>query len=144
MGALRERPPLDISIVPDGKGAVGKTNFPDDCPPEFKNYLGTSREKQNYTETRILIEVAGTIAHDTHAPSRAHDAGDAHDLQWARMIIDQNASWAQDDREAYLQGLCDLARTMIEANWAWVQAVARALVEQRELTGADVTTCRPT
>jgi hypothetical protein len=104
---------------------------------------GASPKKRDYVETRILIEVAGTIAHDIHAPGRAHDAGDAHDLQWALKIIEENASWAEDDRKAYLQSLRDDAWTMIEANWAWVQAVARALVERRKLTTVDLMSCRP-
>jgi hypothetical protein len=142
MAALRDLPPLSGSIVPAGNRVAGRTEFPD-VPPAFKNYLGTSAEKRAYIETRVLIEVAATIAHDMHTPGRVHDAGDAYDLQRARAFIEQNASWAENDREAYLQSLCNLARPMIATNWAWVQAVALALIEQRELTGVDVMRCRP-
>jgi hypothetical protein len=68
-----------------------------------------------------------------HTPGRVHDAGDAYDLQRARAFIEQNASWAENDRGAYLQSLRNRARLMIAKNWAWLQAVALALVEQREL-----------
>jgi hypothetical protein len=142
MGALRDLLPFSVSIVPARNGIVGRTDFPD-APPAFKNYLGTSPEKQAYIENLVMIEVAAAIAHDILNPSRVHDAGDAHDLQRARTIIEQNASWAENDRETYLQSLRNFARPMIAANWAWVQAVALALLEQRELTGADVMKCRP-
>lgn len=142
MGALRHLPPLSVSIVPAGNGVAGRTEFPD-VPPAFKNYFGASTEKRTYFETRVLIEVAATIAHDIYTPGRVHDAGDAYDLRRARAFIAENASWAENDREAYLQSLCNLARPMIATNWAWVHAVSRALVEQRELTGVDVMRCRP-
>ena len=61
MGAIRNRPPLAVSIVPNGRGVAGQTIFPNDCPLEFKNYLSASPGKRDYVETRILIEVAGTI-----------------------------------------------------------------------------------
>ena len=109
MGALRDLPPLSVSIAQAGNGVGGRTEFPD-VPPSFKNYLGTSAEKRDYVETRVLIEVAATIAHDIHMPDRVHDAGDVYDLKRARAFIEQNGSWAENDREAYFQSLCDLAR----------------------------------
>lgn len=142
MGALRGLPPCSVSINPAGNGDAGRTEFPT-APRAFMNYLCSSPEKQAYIETRILIAVAGTIAHDIYSSDRIHDAGDAHDLKHARDLIEQNASWAADNRERYLQSLCDLAHPMIRTNWAWVQAVALALVDLREFTREHVMKCRP-
>lgn len=142
MGVLRDLPPCSISIAPTINGEVGRTEFPP-VPRKFRNYLDSSFEKRDYIETRILIAIAGTIAHDIYTPGRIHDSGDSHDLQRAKAFIEQNASWAVNDRDGYLQCLRDLSRQMIAENWAYVQAIAFALVKQRELTREHVMGYRP-
>jgi hypothetical protein len=102
VGAVRGRPPIFATIIPDGAGAVGKTEFPDDLRPEYKTHFGNSPEKRAYIETRILTSVAGTIAHDLRFPGRAHDAADVNDDRISRELIEDNAGWADNDREAYL------------------------------------------
>jgi hypothetical protein len=52
MGAIRGRPPLFVTIIPSG-GAVGKTEFPKDWPPEFLNHFDDAPQKRAYIETRI-------------------------------------------------------------------------------------------
>jgi ATP-dependent Zn protease len=116
VGALRNRPPDWVTIIADG-GAAGKTEFPDDVRSEFKGYSGDWPEKRAYIETRILIAVAGTIAHDLRVPDRAQDAGDAYDKQRARDFIQDHACWAESDREQYLQQLQESARGLLETNW---------------------------
>ena len=143
MGVLRGLPPCSVSIAQATNGEVGRTEF-SDVPRKFRNYLDSSPEKRKYIETRILIAIAGTTAHDIYTPGRKHDSGDSHDPQRAKAFIEQNASWAANDRDGYLQCLCNLSQQMIAGNWAYVQAIALALVKQRELNREHVMGCRPT
>ena len=142
VGAVRGRAPIFVTIIPDG-GASGKNEFPEDWRPEFKNHLGDLPEKRAYIETRILTEVAGTVAHDLRFPERAHDAGDAYDKRCARAIIEENAGWADSNRDSYFQQLQETARGLLQTNWPWVEAVARALVERKTILTAEVMELRP-
>ena len=137
VGAVRDRAPIFVTIIPDG-GAAGKNEFPKDCRPEFKNHLGHSPEKGAYIETRILTAVAGTVAHDLRFPERAHDAGDAYDER-----CEDNAGWANNDRESYFRQLQEAARGLLQTNWPWVEAVARALIERKTIWTAEVMELRP-
>jgi ATP-dependent Zn protease len=85
MGCVLQRYPVSVSITADGKGLVGKTEFEQDAPPGGFRYFDCSEKKKRYIRTRVLIEVAGTIAHDMKYPGRAHDEGDANDEHWARQ-----------------------------------------------------------
>jgi hypothetical protein len=143
VGAVRGRAPIFVTIIPDG-GAAGKNEFPEDWRPEFKGHLGGSPEKRTYIETRILIEVAGTVAHDLRFPERGRDAGDAYDEQCAREIIEDNAGWADSDRDNYFRQLQESARDLLQTDWPWVEAVARALIERKTISTAEVMELRPT
>jgi hypothetical protein len=46
VGAARGRAPIFATIIPDGAGAVGKTEFPEDWRPEYKMHFGDSPEKR--------------------------------------------------------------------------------------------------
>lgn len=142
VGAVCGSLPNSVTIIPD-ESSAGKNEFSDDCPPQFKNYLSVSPEKRAYVETCILIGIGGTVANDLHFPSRAHDAADAYDERYARMIIDQNASWAANDRDSYFQQLQDTARSQLETNWPWVELVASELIERKTIWGAEVMKLRP-
>jgi hypothetical protein len=86
-------------------GRVGHTTFPDD----FREYEGCRSDDPKfhaYIEIRVMIEAAGTVAHNLKSPARAHDSSDE----------------------------CH--------HWPWVEAVARALVEKKELCGSDVSDLR--
>jgi hypothetical protein len=119
-------------------GAMGKTEFPYDLRPEYKTHFGNSPEKRAYIETRILTSVAGTIAQDLRFAGRAHDAADANDDRISRELIEDNAGWADNDRDSYLVGLEGIARDLLQANWLWVEAVARALMERKTISTADI------
>lgn len=142
IGALRGRAPTFVTIIPDGRVA-GKNEFPEDLRPEFKNHLDDSPEKRAYIETRILIELAATVAHDRRFPARVHDAGDAHDERCARAIIQDNAGWADNNRKGYFQQLQDTVRGLLQTNWPWVEAIARALIERRTISGEEIVKLRP-
>ena len=137
MGAIRNRLPQFVTIVPHGGIFVAKINFPKTVGPEFKSHLGDSPEKRTYIETRILIGLAGTIAHDVRFPARVHDIGDAHDEGCARAIIEENAGWADNCRDSYFQQLQKTARGLLRTNWLWVEAVAHALIENQEPSGRE-------
>ena len=138
VGAICGKPPLYVTIIAAG-GASGKTQFPDDdAPRDFKRVLNHSPEKRLYIETRILTVMAGTIAHDLHCHGRVHDAGDEYDDRRAREIIEYCAGWACDDRDGYCQQLQERARSLLRANWQWVDAVARALFERKTIQGEEV------
>jgi hypothetical protein len=138
VGAARGRPPISATIIPDGAGAVGKTEFPKDWLPEYKNHFGDSPEKRTYIETRILTSVAGTIAHDFRFPDRVHDAADANDDRISCEIVEDNAGWADDYREHYLERLRGIARDLLQANWPWVEAVAHALLARKTIYKDDI------
>ena len=138
VGAARGRPPISATIIPDGTGAVGKTEFPKDWLPEYKTHFGDLAKKRTYIDTRILTSVAGAIAQDLRFPDRIHDAADANDDRISREIFEDNAGWADDHRERYLERLQGIARDLLQANWPWVVAVARALMERKTINTADI------
>lgn len=142
VGALRGRAPIFVTIIPDG-GVSGKNEFPKDWRPEFKTHFGDTLEKRAYIETRILTAVAGTVAHDLRSPKRDHDAGDAFDELSARAIIEDNAGWVDECRDAYFQRLKETTRDLLQANWPWLEAVARALIESKTISGATILRLRP-
>lgn len=142
VGAIRDRWPTLVTIVVHGRVA-GKALFPEDWRPEFKGHFGNSSEKHFYIETRILIALAGTIAHDLRFPGRDHDAGDAYDERNARAVMEDNAGWADGCRDSYFEQLRDTARALLQTNWSWVEAVARALIESKTISGATVLRLRP-
>ncbi len=142
VGALRGRPPIFVTIIADGY-VVGRNEFPKDWEPEFTGYMGDPPEKRTYIETRLLTGIAGTIAHDLRFPERAHDEGDAHDERCARKVISQNASWASGNRDEYFQQLQEVARGLLQTHWPWVEAVARALIERKTTSTAEVMELRP-
>lgn len=142
MGAIHDKSPDFITIVPHGDVA-GINEFPDDLRPEYKRHHYDSPEKRCYIEARILIAVAGIVAHDLRFPARVRDAGDAHDARRAREIIEESAGWADNCRESYFQQLQETARGLLQANWLWVEAVAHALIENRSLPGGKVIELRP-
>jgi len=137
MGCVLQRYPLWVTIVPDGSGAVGKTEFEKDAPPGGFRYLDQSEEKKRYIRIRVLIEVAGTIAHDLKFTGRAHDQGDAHDEHWARELIVESVSW-EDDQEAYFEHTKQDGTALLKENWHLVEAVAVALLQRQTLAGAEL------
>lgn len=100
VGAARGRPPISATITPEGTGAVGKTEFPKDWPPEYKTHFGDSAKKRTYIETRILISVAGTIAQDMRFLNRVHDAADATDDRISREIVEDTHALIHEYVEA--------------------------------------------
>jgi ATP-dependent Zn protease len=142
VGAIRGRPPDFVTIIPNGRVA-GKNEFPKDWRPEFKKHFGDTPAKRAYIETRILIALAGTIAHDLRFPTRAHDAGDQFDEREARDFIEDQAGWADDCRDSYFGQLRERARGLVQMNWPWVEAVAGALLESKTISGETVGRLRP-
>jgi ATP-dependent Zn protease len=137
MGCVLGRNPLSVSIVGDGRGAVGKTEFEQDTPPGGFRHFDQSETKRKYIRTRVLIEVAGTIAHDIKFPGRAHDAGDAYDEYWANQLVTEGVH-LEDDRNAYLASAKQEAEDLLRKNWRLVEKVAVALLERRELCRAEL------
>lgn len=142
VAAIRGRPPVTVTVISDGCVA-GKNDFPEDWLPEFKSHFGDSPQKRAYIETRILTTVAGTIAHDLRFPGRAHDKADAYDENRALAILEDNAGWADADRDSYFQQLQETARGLLQTSWPWVEAVARALIVRKTISGAEVMKLRP-
>ncbi len=85
----------------------------------------------------MLIEVAGTIAHDIKFPDRDHDQGDEFDDHWARQLVTDNVSW-EDDREAYLERKKQEAKTLLKKHWLLVEKVAAALLQRQKLSRAEL------
>jgi ATP-dependent Zn protease len=142
VGAIRGRSPESVTIVRQG-GTAGQTQFFDDCRPEFNRYLGGSPEKRDYIETRILIALAGTIAHDLRFPAHVRDSGDEYDEERARALIVENAVWADSCRDSYFRQLQETVRGVLQTNWPWVEAVARALIDDKTISGEELSRLRP-
>ena len=136
------RIPETVSIVPDCKGAVGTIDFNDVVPPEFCNYLSKGDDKKAYIEMRIVIKLAGSCAHDAIDPSRTRDSGDFYDVKWAMEIIEECASWAENDRVGYLESCRKIASDIIASNWDWITKVANELCSSKTLIGDDILSLR--
>ena len=139
MGCLLDRRPLRVDILPDSCGNVGHTKFPDDFH-EYEERNSDDQKKIAYVETRVLIEVAGTIAHDFKCPTRNLDSGDKHDEYIARELIE---CIQVTNREELFKSLRRRAKELIFEHWAWVDGIARTLVEKKELDGSQLPELRP-
>ena len=142
VGAIRDRAPISVTIISDGN-VSGKNEFLEDWQSEFANHLSDSPAKRRYIETRVLTEVAGTLVHDMRSPGRAHDAADAYDERVSPKLIEENAGWADADRDRYFQQLQETAGRLLHENWPWVEAVANALIERNTISTADLMLLRP-
>jgi hypothetical protein len=136
MACVLQRYPQSVSIVPDGKGAVGITVFENDAPEGGWRYFDRSAEKCQYIRMRVLIEVSGTIAHDLKYPGRAHDMGDETDARPARDLVGENVSW--EEHESYLHNAECEAAVLLKKYWSTVERVALALLERKELSRAEL------
>lgn len=137
MGCVLERYPLSVSIIADGRGAVGRTEFEQDAPQGGFRHFDQSEAKKKYIRMRVLIEVAGTIAHDIKFPGRTHDGGDAYDDHWAKQLVIEGVHF-EDGRDAYLASARQEAEGLLKENWPLVEKVAAALLERRELSRAEL------
>ncbi|MGA8498946.1 MAG: hypothetical protein WB764_25920 [Xanthobacteraceae bacterium] len=135
MGYVLQRFPLLVTIIPDGTGAVGKTEFEKYAPPGGYRYFDDTAEKKRDIRSRVLIDVAGTIAHDLKFPERDHDEGDKHDDYWARDLVGGNVSW--EDHEEYLERTRQDGVALLKQNWHLVDKVAAALLQHGKLMRAD-------
>ena len=133
-----KRIPATVSIVPDGMGAVGSVYFNDDVPVEYRNYLGDGDDKKSYIEMRVVTKLAGSCAHDVIDKLRVKDIGDICDDKCAMNIIIENASWAEDDREGYLETCRKIAKEIIDKNWEWIEAVVVELMLMKTLEGSHI------
>jgi ATP-dependent Zn protease len=132
-----DRIPVNVSVVSMGN-IVGSVEFNDDIPEHFTNYFGKSDDKKQYVQMRIIIKLAGSLAHDLFDPHRIRDSGDKFDDRWAMAIIEDRASWAEDDRDDYLESCRNGAKEIVRCNWSWITNVAIELIEKKTLTGEDV------
>lgn len=137
IACLIGRFPLFVSIVPDGAGVVGKTEFDNDVPLGSKSYLNNSDVKKKYIRTRVMIEVAGTIAHDVKLPGRRHDQGDECDDYWAKRLVSESVSW-DNDHEGYLKRARGEVEVLLRANFRLMEEVAGALSRQRKLDRTEL------
>ena len=140
IGFLIGRPPLSTTIIPDGSGAVGKTEFENGCPESFKSAFNQSRKKQRRVEVMVVTQVAGCLAQSIKFPERPRDPGDDMDEHLARDLV-MERSW--QDIDIYLANARAQASALLNEHWPWVEAVAKALIERKTLTGDEVLALRP-
>jgi hypothetical protein len=129
------------TIIPDGKGGVGKTQFEAGVPAFAERYLDDSPAKRHYAEQRVVTELAGSAAHDLKEPGRATDKGDEEDAYWGREMVGDLVSW--EDQNAYLSRAKNKAKVLVREYWPWVEAVALALLERESLSCMDILALRP-
>jgi ATP-dependent Zn protease len=127
VSCLFGRYPQSATIEPDGQGAAGTTHFDYDVPAQAKSWFDASDEKRQYIELRVLIALAGSIAHDIKFAGRAHDQGDELDHSHARQIIEESVSW-DDDHETYFQNARNKTQSLLNEHWSRVEAIATALI----------------
>jgi hypothetical protein len=137
MGILIECVPLSVSILPDGSGVVGRTEFPNDVPDSARSYLDASPKKQRYLERRVIRALAGTVAQDLKFPSRHHDPGDRRDYEKALELIKCFAT-SEEHHTAYVKMLRINARDRLRKYWPCVEAVATALLKHDQLSGESL------
>src|SRR3954452_13632012 len=79
MGITLGFDPLSASILPDGVGIIGLTSFPTELPEFAGPSSNPSLKKRDYVEKRVMLKLAGTVAHDDKFPKRRHDDCDRRD-----------------------------------------------------------------
>jgi hypothetical protein len=129
-----------VSILADGRGVVGKTDFANDViPVAARRALNRSPEKQRYYELRVMRALAGTAAHDLKYPRRRHDIGDQYDHQFATELLDESLLACSDEHlKAYLRMLKISVHDRLRENWSLVEAVVATLLERNRLTGDEL------
>jgi hypothetical protein len=137
MALLLGREPKGASIQRRGDVA-GFVDFDKDFPASMLSYFDKSEPKRIYFEMRVMITVAGTVAHDILTPGRPHDAGDDMDDREARDLFLDHWEASNDEREAYIGRLVGRARDALLASWPAVERVARALLENGELSRSEL------
>lgn len=140
MGCVVGRYPVSVTIVRNGPVA-GKTDFEPGVPSFARGHFNDSPQRRAYAEQRVLGELAGSIAHDLFKPGRTRDKADEVDLHYTRELIIELVSW--QDREEYLEQAQAKAKKLLEDNWQWVAAVARALCQRKTLSRDDLLPLRP-
>lgn len=136
MGLLLGRPPKSASIVRDGDMA-GAVTFDRDWPQSALNYFNKSREKRLYLEMRVMVTLAGTVAHDTMEPGRVHDSADEMDQDQAIKLLQH---WEATDKEraAWLKELASRTRETLVANRHMIEAISSSLLEHNALSREDL------
>jgi hypothetical protein len=140
MGILLEMPPLSASILPDGRGGAGKTEFSEEIPDGIciRTSLPTLEDRR-YVEKRVMRRLAGTIAHDYKFTHRRHDEGDHRDYADAREFLEESRMITSDEHcTAYVKMLRIKARDKLKPYWPCVEAVALALMERDRLSGDEL------
>jgi hypothetical protein len=137
MGILLKMPPRSASILPDGRGGAGKTEFSEEIPDGIciRTSLPTLEDRR-YVEERVMLRLAGTIAHDRKFTHRHHDEGDRRDYADAREFLEESRMITSDEHcTAYVKMLGVQARDQLAPWWPCVEAVAVALMERDRLSG---------
>ena len=88
-------------------------------------------------QNRVIILLAGGIAQRHHNPESRR--GDADDLQQAVDTIDRLAR--PNDHRKWFAALAQEAEDIITRWWPAVEALAEALMQQRTMSGREVTAC---
>jgi ATP-dependent Zn protease len=136
MGLLLRRPPKAASIVRDGHMA-GAVTFDKDRPQSTLSYFDKSQEKRLYLEMRVMITLAGTVAHDIMEPGRAHDVADKMDRDQAIELLED---WEapDDERAAWLDELASKTRETLVANRSLIERISVVLLERETLSREDL------
>jgi hypothetical protein len=133
------RLPIFVTIVPDGTGVVGRTQFEEEIP---RRHLDESESKKLYTEARVLGELAGSIAVGIKMPERARDVSDEFDAKIAKQLVEELVSW--EDYEIYLANAQQKASELVKRYWCAVEAVAQALLNHGTLNRVELLSiCSP-
>ena len=116
------------SIIPDNNGLVGIVKYSDVIPEHFKRYYCIDIDKKKYVEGRVATTLAGTCSHYIFDPEHIWDTGDQRDKNEAFKTVDYFASWAQDNKNEYLESCRNIAENILRNNWHLVSKLATKLL----------------
>lgn len=94
--------------------------------------------KQVIFERVIMVTLAGEIAQRKFSPDSVDEDHAAADRYLAEEYLEELDTHSAEIREAYIHLLHLRTAALIDREWAGVERVARALVERKTLTGAEV------
>jgi hypothetical protein len=131
---------LRVTIEPDGNFA-GKTCVKDEeIPPEWDTYYHRSPGKEEYIRRYTLAKLAGYAAVKRKFPNHHKDEGDRRDETSAQKFVD-GVSW--ENQEQYLEARRAEVSQLVLTHWAWIERVAKGLMEEGTLSGNQVLALKP-
>lgn len=92
---------------------------------------------RDWAERHIIVSLAGPLAQRRFRPSSARGWHGKGDYRTA-LDLTYELQGSAELCTAYLDWLQILTKALVDSNWQHIEAVARALLDKREVSGNDV------